>query len=225
MPCQAPTPPLNLVGDYGGGALYLALGLVSAVLEARASGRGQVVDVAMIDGATSLMSKFFGNHAAGLAVQKPVGERGTNLLDSGAYFYDVYPCADDRFMSVGAIEPQFHAALLERMEIDPASLPPQWDRTGWPRAKDILARRFREKTQAEWCARFEGFDACAMPVLRIDEVHSHAHVQARQTVIDIDGVAQPAPAPRFSKTVLDRPTGPRAVDADRAAVLRAWGVE
>lgn len=222
---QAPTPPLNLVGDYGGGALYLALGLVSAVLAARASGRGQVVDVAMIDGATSLMSKFFGNHAAGLAVQKPVGERGTNLLDSGAYFYDVYPCADDRFMSVGAIEPQFHAALLERMEIDPASLPPQWDRTGWPRAKDILARRFREKTQAEWCARFEGFDACAMPVLRIDEVHSHAHVQARQTVIDIDGVAQPAPAPRFSRTVLDRPTGPRAVDADRAAVLRAWGVE
>ena len=222
---EPPTPPLNLVGDYGGGALYLALGLVSAVLEARGTGRGQVVDVAMIDGATSLMAKFFGQHAAGLARGEPNGVRGTNLLDSGAYFYDVYACADNRWMAVGAIEAKFHALLLQRMEIDASALPDQWDRTGWPRAREVLAKRFREMTQAEWCARFEGFDACAMPVLGLDEVADHPQVRARLTVVDVNGVPQPAPAPRFSRTALDHPEAPGQLDADRAAVLRAWGVD
>lgn len=222
---EPPTPPLNLVGDYGGGALYLALGLVSAVLEARGSGHGQVVDVAMIDGAASLMAKFFGNHAAGLVKAQPVGGRGTNLLDSGAYFYDVYVCADLRWMAVGAIEAKFHAQLLERLEIDASTMPAQWDRAAWPRAREVLASRFREKTQAQWCARFDGFDACAMPVLSVGEVPAHPHVQARETIVTVDGVPQPAPAPRFSRTVLGHPTGPKPLDAERAAVLRAWGVD
>ncbi|MGD9944697.1 MAG: CaiB/BaiF CoA transferase family protein [Burkholderiaceae bacterium] len=215
---QPPTPPLNLIGDYGGGALYLALGIAAALFEARSSGRGQVVDAAMIDGAASLMAKACGNLAAGQTTLT----RGTNLLDSGAPFYDVYECADGGWMAVGAIEPQFHAALLERLGIDTAGYPPQWDRERWPEARAILQARFRSRSRAQWCAEFEGSDACVSPVLSLAEAPGHAHNTARQTFIDVGGVMQPAPAPRFSRSSCATPRPPGAVCSDAAAVLADW---
>jgi alpha-methylacyl-CoA racemase len=220
----APTPPLNLVGDYGGGALYLALGLVSALFESRQSGKGQIVDAAMVDGAASLMAKPFGLWAAGLASGSPVGSRGTNLLDSGAFFYDVYQCADNRWLAVAAIEQQFYTELLQLLQLNASDVGDQWDRANWPRAKAILAARIREKSLAEWSAIFEDTDACVAPVLTVGEAHTHPHLQARKTIVEIDGVMQPAPAPRFSRTQLDTPAPPKMTDSDRAAVLREWGI-
>ena len=222
---QPPTPPLNLLGDYGGGSLYLALGLVAALFEARNSGEGQVVDVAMVDGVTSLMTKPFGNWAMGLATGEPVGPRGTNLLDSGAYFYDVYACADGRWLAVGAIEAKFHAELLRLLEINPAALPNQWNRAGWPRARAVLTGRFLEKKQAQWCEIFAGSDACVTPVLTIAEAAHDQHLRARATIIDVEGVPQPGQVPRFSRTVAELPKAVRVVDADRSEVLRDWGVK
>ena len=222
---QPPTPPLNLVGDYGGGSLYLALGIVSALHETRGSGQGQVVDAAMVDGAVSLMAKFFGHWAAGEASGRPVGPRGTNLLDSGAYFYDVYACADGRWVAVAAIEPQFHAQLLERLGLDPSTMPAQWDRARWPQARATLARCFLEKSRDEWRGVFDGSDACVTPVLSVGEAASDPHLQSRRSVIEVGGVAQPAPAPRFSRTVPENPRPPGMTDHDRAAVLRSWGIE
>jgi alpha-methylacyl-CoA racemase len=221
---QAPTPPLNLVGDYGGGALYLALGLVAALFESRRSGKGQIVDAAMVDGAASLMAKPFGLWAAGLASGVPVGPRGTNLLDSGAYFYDVYQCADDRWLAVAAIEPQFFAEMLRLLQLNAADIGDQWDRANWPRARSMLAARIGEKPLAEWSLIFEGTDACVAPVLTVGEAATHPHLRARATVVDIAGVMQPAPAPRFSRTRLDTPSPPKMTDSDRDAVLRQWGI-
>jgi crotonobetainyl-CoA:carnitine CoA-transferase CaiB-like acyl-CoA transferase len=216
---QPPTPPLNIVGDYGGGALYLALGLVAALFEARRSGVGQVVDAAMVDGAASLMAKACGSFAAGQMTM----ERGTNVLDSGAPFYDAYECADGRWIAVGAIEPQFHAELLRRLEIDGKNYPAQWDRERWPEARRILAERFRRHTLAEWCARLEGTDACASPVLTLAEAALHPHLAKRGTFIDVGGVVQPAPAPRFSRTKCEAPFPPGAISTDAAQIVAAWG--
>ena len=163
---QPPTPPLNLIGDFGGGALYLAFGVVCGILEAQRSGRGQVVDAAMVDGAASLMTAFFGMMAAGLGSH----ERGTNILDTGAHFYEVYECADGRWISVAAIEGKFYAELLRRLDIDPATMPSQqMDRDHWPEAKARLAALFKTRTRDEWCALLEGTDACFAPVLTTDE--------------------------------------------------------
>ena len=217
---QPPTPPLNLIGDFGGGALYLAFGVVCGVLEAQRSGRGQVVDAAMVDGTASLMTAFHGLMAGGLGSH----ERGTNILDTGAHFYEVYECADGRWISVAAIEGKFYAELLRRLDIDPATMPPQMEQEHWPEAKARLAALFRRRTQSEWCTLLEGTDACFAPVLTTDEAPSHAHNKMRGTFIEIDGIMQPAPAPRFSRTVSDLPIPPQPPSGleEAEAVLADW---
>ncbi|MCE9642202.1 MAG: CoA transferase [Betaproteobacteria bacterium] len=213
---QPPTPPLNLLGDYAGGSLYLAMGMLAAVIEARQSGQGQVVDAAIVDGTASLMTSVFGLYAAGLMSL----ERGTNTSDSGAYFYDVYECADGRWVSVAPIEARFHAQFLELMGISSAEIGAQRDAQNWGRAHGMLERAFKTKTRDEWCKVLEGTDACFAPVLSMAEAPLHEHLKARQTFVEIDGVVQPAPSPRFSRTVPDMPTPPAPPDAERA--LDGW---
>lgn len=216
---EPPTVPLSVIGDFGGGALFLALGMLAAMLEARSSGQGQVVDAAMIDGIAAIHTSFFGMFAAGIWA----AERGTNPTDGGSHFTQVYECADGKWISIAPVEARFYAELLKRMDLDPAEVGPQMDKANWPRAKRIFAERFKQKTRDEWCRLFEGTDVCFAPVLRWDEVADHPHIRARGTIVEIDGIAQPAPAPRFSRTPLDAPRPPREPDAgsmDRA--LRAW---
>jgi crotonobetainyl-CoA:carnitine CoA-transferase CaiB-like acyl-CoA transferase len=216
---QAPVPPLNLLGDFAAGALYLALGIVSAILEVQRSGKGQVVDAAMIDGTASLLTAFHGLVAAGLATH----ERGTNTLDTGAHFYNAYECADGRWISVAAIEGKFYAELLRCLDIDPATMPPQMDQEHWPAAQERLAALFKTRTREEWCALLEGTDACFAPVLTTDEATRHPHNQARGTYVQVDGIIQPAPAPRFSRTILDLPIPPKPNDPDQAeTALADW---
>jgi len=215
-----PTPPLNLVGDFGGGALYLAFGVACGLLEAQRSGKGQVVDAAMVDGAASLMTIFFALHAAGNFSTT----RGENILDSGAFFYDVYECADGGYVSLAPIEDKFLEELLRRMEIDPATMPAKLDRRRWPEAKAKLAARFKTRTREEWCRLLEGSDACFAPVLSLAEAPSHPHNLARGTFIEIDGIVQPAPAPRFSRTPAQPPTPPEAPGERGIASLAGWGL-
>src|SRR4051812_40947464 len=191
---ERPLFPLNLVGDFGGGGMLLALGVVAAVLHARATGEGQVVDAAMVDGASLLATMMHGFRANGMW-----GEPGTNLLDSGAHFYEGYETADGGHMAVVAIEPQFYAELLERLELSPDELP-QWDQARWPEFKERLAGVFRARTREQWTAHFEGSDACVTPVLDLFEAPSHPHNRAREGFVDQDGATVPAPAPRFSAT-------------------------
>lgn len=216
---EAPVPPLNLVGDFGGGALYLAFGMVCALLEAGRSGQGQVVDAAMVDGATSLMSMFFSMSASGFWSR----ERGSNLLDGGAHFYDTYECADGRYVAIGSIEPQFYALLLQKTGITDPAFQAQMDRGAWPALKAKLAAVFKSKTQAEWTAIMEGTDVCYAPVLSLDEVADHPHNKARGVMIDVGGMKQPAPAPRFSRTKPATPTPAVAAGANTRDVLSDWG--
>ena len=214
-----PSIPLNLIGDYAGGSLYLALGIVSALLEARTSGQGQVIDAAIVDGTASLATTFFGMHAAGMLQ----GKRGRNIGDSGSHFYDVYECADGKWLSVGPLEAKFYAELLRLLQIEPAALGAQLDRDQWPRAKIRLRQVFRGKTRAEWCEVFAGSDACVAPVLDWQEAPAHPHLAARHTFVSVDDVLQPAPAPRFSRTVPDVPTPPQPVTPENtAAALASW---
>ncbi len=215
---QKPTPPLNLVGDFGGGALYLVTGVLAAILSARSTGVGQVVDAAMVDGAASLMTSAYGARAAG----RFTAPRGENQLDSGAYFYEVYRCADGEYVSVAAIEARFHTELLRILEIDPTSLPAQWDRASWPAVKERLAEKFATRSRTDWCALLEGTDSCFAPVLSMDEAAQHPHNRARKTFVDIGGITQPGPAPRFSRGPAELPQPPGAVDA--RATLAAWGL-
>jgi len=216
-----PVIPLNLVADFGGGALYLALGIVSALLSARESGTGQVVDAAMVDGAASLMTAFYGLHAAGQH-----GPRGTNLLDGGAPFYATYRTKDDRWVAVGALEPQFYAELVRRLDLaDDPAMADQHDRATWPAMRACLAARFRERTRDEWCARLEGTDACFAPVLEVAEAPQHPANVARDVFVEVDGVVQPRPAPRFSGTPTATPTAPPVPGADTVDGLRDWGVD
>ncbi len=220
---QPPTPPLNLLGDYAGGAMLLAFGLLAAVLQARTSGRGQVVDAAMIDGVNALMTPFFGLWAAGLHA----GPRGSNLLDSGAPYYEVYRCADGEYVALAAIEPKFRAVLLERLGVagvDVQSLPPDFDdRTRWPELRTRLGAIFAGRTRAQWCELLQDADTCFAPVLAPREAPAHAHHAARASFVEVDGVVQPAPAPRFGATPAAVPRAPgRAGDAVEWA--RAWGV-
>jgi alpha-methylacyl-CoA racemase len=193
---ELPTPPLNLIADFGGGGMLLALGLVSGLLHAQRTGEGQIVDAAMVDGTALLMAPFFGARAMGFWSD----ERGTNLLDSGAPFYDVYRCADGLELAVGAIEPQFFAALVDVLGLDPGALPQQHDRSRWPELRAALAEAIGGRARAEWLERAEGRDACVAPVLTMLEAAEHPHVKARGTIVERDGVPQPAPAPRFSAT-------------------------
>ncbi len=212
-----PVPPLNLVGDFGGGALYLAFGLVCGILEAQRSGKGQVVDAAMTDGASSLMTMTYGLKAMGLWADA----RGTNMLDTGAHFYDTYETKDGKFVAIGSIEPQFYRALLEKTGINDETFAAQMDREAWPVLKDKLAAVIRTKTRDEWDALMLGSDVCYAPVLSLAEAPKHPHNAARGTFIEIDGVTQPAPAPRFSRTVPEVQGPPRSADND--AALAAWG--
>jgi alpha-methylacyl-CoA racemase len=220
---QPPTPPLNLIGDFGGGGMLLAFGLLCGLLEARATGRGQVVDAAMIDGSALLMLPFFGGRRRG---SEPSGggwgERGTNLLDSGAPFYDAYETADGKWVSVGAIEPQFFAELVARLGLDPAELRPQMEQEGWEETRARFARVFRQRTRDEWCAALEGSDACFAPVLGLEEVAGHPHHVARSAFLEVDGVVQPRPAPRLSVTpgAVRRP--PPAAGQHTDEVLAEW---
>ena len=217
---EAPVPPLNLVGDFGGGGVYLALGVVAGMLEAQKSGKGQVIDVAMIDGAASLMAAIYGLRGAGVWNDN----RGENILDTGAHYYNVYETSDGKYVSIGSIEGKFYAELLRRLDIDPATMPPQMDRAHWPEAQARLAALFKTRTCAEWCAVLEGTDACFAPVLTTDEAPRHPHNAARRTYVEIDGIVQPAPAPRFSRTVPDLPIPPQPPSrGDEAeATLAGW---
>jgi alpha-methylacyl-CoA racemase len=217
---QPPTPPLNLIGDFGGGALYLAFGLACGIIEAQRSGKGQVVDAAMVDGAASLMTMFYALHAAGSFTS----ERGENVLDSGAFFYDVYECADGKYVALAAIEDKFLAEFLRLMEIDPQEMPPKLDRRRWHEAKAKLAARFKTRTRAQWCHLLEGSDACFAPVLSLAEAPAHPHNLARETFVEIDGIVQPAPAPRFGRTPAGRPTPPEPPGERGIAVLERWGL-
>jgi alpha-methylacyl-CoA racemase len=214
----APTPPLNLVGDYAGGALLLAFGIVSALLCARDTGCGQVVDAAMIDGSASMMTSLYGLLAAGLHN----GPRGTNLLDSGAPHYEVYRCADGEFVSVAPLERKFQQVLAERLQLH--DLPDFGDRAGWLSAKQRMGAIFAQRTRAQWCELLEGTDACFAPVLSPNEAPQHPHHRARATFIEIDGITQPAPVPRFSATPAARPEPPQSVGTDGLTWAADWGV-
>ena len=218
---SSPTPPLNLVGDFGGGALYLAFGIACALIEAKKSGKGQVVDAAMTDGAASLMTAFYGLQAADLHN----GERGTNVLDSGAPYYEVYRCKDGKYLSIAAIEPKFRADLYRRLGFDPAGAHAASNPETWPAEKQRIAGRIAEFTRDEWVRWFEGHDACVAPVLSLAEAPHHPHNEARSTFVEIDGIMQPAPAPRFSPTVPQTPKPPAAGPIDLHDALAAWGVD
>ncbi|MCS0581995.1 CoA transferase [Massilia pinisoli] len=216
---RPPTPPLNLVGDFGGGGMMLAFGVVCALLEARASGRGQVVDAAMTDGAALLGAMTYGLRAHGTWS----AARGANLLDGGAPFYATYACADGRFIAVGAIEPQFYARLLALTGASDPAFARQWDQDDWPALKERFAALFATRTRDAWCALLEGTDVCFAPVLDMDEAPHHPHNAARKTFVDVDGVTQPAPAPRFSRTPGQARPVAAAPGQDGAAVLADWG--
>jgi alpha-methylacyl-CoA racemase len=218
-PGQRPVPPLNLVGDYGGGALYLVVGVLSALIERAGSGRGQVVDAAMIDGAASLMTLFYEMRARGLLT----GERGENLLDGGAPFYDTYETRDGGYVAVGALEPEFYSQLLATLEIDAAPLAPQYDRSGWPQLRRTLAARFAAQTRDEWAAVFAGRDACVAPVLSLDEAPHHPHNVHRSTFVVVGDEVQPAPAPRFSRSPSAPPHPGSMPGEDTDAVLVELG--
>jgi len=216
---EKPVPPLNLVGDFGGGALYLAFGLLAGVIQARETGRGQVIDCAMSDGAASLMAMFYGFKASG-AWQE---QRRSNLLDGGAHFYDTYQCADGRWVSIGSIEPQFYALLLEKTGIADPEFARQMDRSLWPKLREKLAAVIAGKTQAEWTQIMADTDVCFAPVLDLDEAPKHPHNVARETFVDVAGVVQPAPAPRFSATPGAIQGPPPAIGAHDREALLDWG--
>jgi alpha-methylacyl-CoA racemase len=230
-PGAPPSAPLNLVGDYAG-AVYLAFGIVSAVLSARETGQGQVVDAAICDTSAHLMTSFFGQAAAGVFS----AERGTNVLDGGAPYYDVYECGDGRYVSVAAIEPKFFAELMRRLGLDPSAFPEQNDRSRWTETRKILASTFKTRSRDEWSELLQGSDACFAPVLALDEAPNHPHYRARATFVEIDGILQPRPALRFEATPPDAPSPPSAdrihspeealkgwLDDDEVASLRERG--
>lgn len=218
-PGEKPVPPLNLVGDFGGGGMFLALGIVSGLLEAQQSGKGQVVDAAMTDGSAILMAMF--NSA--VAMGRHSLERGTNRLDGGAHFYDTYETRDGKYVSIGSIEPQFYAQLLDVAGLSKEDFGQQLDRSRWPELKAAIAEVFRQKTRDEWCELMEGTDICFAPVLDLKEAQSHPHNMARNTYVEVGGIKQPAPAPRFSRTAPAIRHEARHYGADTDAVLTELG--
>ncbi len=220
-PGEKPPIPLNLVGDFGGGALYLAMGVCAALVEAGRSGKGQVIDVAMSDGAASLMTMFYGFRASGMWSEK----RYDNMLDGGAHFYDTYETSDGKYVGIGSIEPQFYALLREKAGLTDPEFDHQHDKAKWPSLKAKLAAVIKTKTRDEWDALMLGTDVCYAPILSLDEAPKHPHNAARETFLTIDGVVQPAPAPRFSRTV-SKVGGPAPeVGADNEAALKDWGFD
>ncbi len=217
---EPPVPPLNLVGDFGGGGMLLVVGVLAALVERQVSGEGQVVDAAMVDGASLLMTIFHSTARTGFTND----ERGTNMLDSGAHFYDAYETADGRWVSIGSLEPQFYAELCRRLGIDEAEFQPQMDPTRWPAWTDRLAAEFKTKTRDEWCAIFEGSDTCFAPVLTLAEAREHPHAKARDAFVEVAGKPQPAPAPRFGRTPPGVPGPPPAPGEHSRSALADWGV-
>lgn len=214
-----PVPPLNLVADFGGGGMLLAVGVLAALFERARSGKGQVVDAAMVDGSALLCTIFHGMRAAGMWSD----ERGANLLDGGTPFYDCYETADGRYVAVGALEPQFFLALLGGLGIDPATVPAQYDRSGWPALRERLAAAFRTRTRDEWEAAFAGLDGCVAPVLTLEESTRHPQNVARGTFVDVGGIVEPAPAPRFGRTPAGTPSPSARPGAHTDEVLAAFG--
>jgi alpha-methylacyl-CoA racemase len=217
---EAPVPPVNLVGDFGGGSTFLVMGVLAALWESAQSGQGQVVDAAIVDGATSLTALLHGLMAAGQWTDR----RGTNFLDTGVPWYDTYATADGQWMAVGALEPKFYAEFVRLLGLSDDIAAMRSDTAAWPRLREAIAAAFATRTREEWSSVFEGTDACVAPVLSLTEAADHPHLAARQTFVDVGGVVQPAPAPRFSRTVAPKPTPPPAVGADTVDVLRDWGV-
>jgi alpha-methylacyl-CoA racemase len=215
---ERPVPPLNLVGDFGGGSMFLLVGILAALWERQTSGRGQVVDAAMIDGSSVLVQMMWAMRAAGMWTD----ERGTNMLDGGAPYYDTYECADGRYVAVGAIEPQFYAALLAGLGLDAADLPDQNNRSHWPELRARLTEVFASRDRDHWAKVFAESDACVTPVLAFGEVQTEPHVTERRTFYQVDGGLQPLPAPRFSRTVPDQPRPPGESGAGIEAVLNDW---
>jgi alpha-methylacyl-CoA racemase len=221
-----PTPPLNLVGDFGGGGMLLAFGVACALLESQRSGKGQVVDAAMVDGSLALMAMFIGMQRRGFSVDQ-VGE---HLLSGAAHYYDTYETRDGKYVAIGALEPQFYAELIQKAGLDPATFadagmlgPKGRDRQAWATLKPKMAEVFRQRTRDEWCSILEGTDACFAPVLTLSEAPDHPHHRARQAFVDVGGSSQNAPAPRFSRTVADAPA-PAIVERDAIeALLAKWG--
>jgi alpha-methylacyl-CoA racemase len=218
---EKPVPPLNLVGDFGGGALYLAFGLLAGVINARATGQGQVVDCAMTDGAASLMSMFYGMLGSGVWSD----ERRSNLLDGAAPFYDTYQCSCGRWIALGSIEPQFYALLMEKAGVQDPAFRAQMDRGEWPQLKAKLAEIIKTKSRDEWSAIMDATDVCFAPVLSLKEAPSHPHNAARGTFVEVEGVVQPGPAPRFSATPGKVQGPPPSIGAHTADVLADWGVK
>jgi alpha-methylacyl-CoA racemase len=216
-----PVPPLNLTGDFGGGALYLALGVVSAILESRSSGQGQVVDAAMVDGSASLMTLMYGMRAAGVWTDR----RGDNRLDSGAPYYNVYETKDGQYIALASNEPRFYKVTLKLMGLSEAELPEQHDRSQWPRMKRLFAETFKTRTRDEWCSLMNGSEACFAPVLSMGEAPAHPHLKARGTFVEIDGVVQPAPAPRFSRTPGEVQRPPARPGEHTQEALADWGFD
>jgi alpha-methylacyl-CoA racemase len=216
-----PIPPLNLVGDFGGGGMFLAFGIVCALLEARQSGLGQVIDCSMVEGSAVLMGMFYAMQQAG----RWQDERGSNMLDGAAHYYNTYETADGKWVSVGAMEPQFYATLVRETGADPELFKNQHDARAWPQLKAELARIFKTRTRDAWCALLEGSDACFAPVLSLTEAPQHPHNVARGSFVEVDGMLHPAPAPRFSRTPAQVRHGPRPVGADSEAVLSDWGFD
>jgi alpha-methylacyl-CoA racemase len=214
-----PVPPLNLVGDFGGGALYLAMGVLAGIISARVSGRGQVVDCSMVEGSASLMTMMYAALASGAWTE----ERGKNRTDGGAHYYHVYETKDGEHVAIGAIEPQFYALLLKHTGLEGETLPEQTDRAAWPEMQQRLARIFKTKTRAKWTQIMEQTDICFAPVLRMSEALSHRHNRARKSFVEIDGIAQPAPAPRFLDTPTQIQRPPARIGEHTDAVLKDWG--
>jgi alpha-methylacyl-CoA racemase len=216
---DSPVPPLNLIGDYAGGSHFLVMGMLAALLETKTSGKGQVIDAAITDGSASLMSMFYSMDALGVWGPK----RASNLLDGATHFYDVYKTLDGEFVSIGSIEPQFYALLIEHLQLDPKAFSGQGNASEWPLLKEKIAAAFKTKTQAQWCEIMEGSDICFAPVLDYREAVKHPHNVARETYIEIAGQVQPAPAPRFSRTISKVEFAPRKAGADTKSVLVELG--
>jgi len=216
---EGPVPPLNLVGDFGGGGMMLAFGLVCGILEASRSGKGQEIDCSMVEGAAALMSMFYGLKGIGHFSD----ERGTHMLDSGAHFYDTYETSDGKYISIGSIEPQFYALLKQKLELDENAFGEQLNPRRWPEQKEKLAAIFRSRSRDEWCALLEGSDVCFAPVLGLGEAPQHPHNQARSSFVQVGDMQQPAPTPRFSRTPSATPKPISAPGTDTQAVLKDFG--
>ncbi|MBQ0720027.1 MAG: CoA transferase [Gammaproteobacteria bacterium] len=217
---EPPTPPLNLVGDFGGGTMFIVVGILAALHEVKNSGKGQVVDAGMVDGALSLMTSIYGMHAGG----GQSDERASNILDSGAHFYNTYETRDGKYVSIGSIETKFYAMLLDKLGLDPDSLPPQMERESWPAMKEKFKEIFLTKTRDEWCALMENTDICFAPVLTLAEAPDYAHNKERGSFVEVEGVMHPAPAPRFSATPSSIKSGTSATGVHTDEVLADWGI-